>query len=104
MNIAQTFISTANNNHSILCWDGSNSKDDILENIRCYVSKFTGYKLLYVECDNNILKIAGKTENGRIEQLLYYDVKTEKEIYGRLSHVGFYYPHLKELKTLIIKH
>lgn len=116
MNIVQAIIANAKNNHSILPWDGSAEKDDILEIIRHYVSRFTGYKKLAVSLENGKLEIYAETvytphqewdsmlpaptPQRDVTHLLSYDVVTGRELYGRLHHVGFYYPHLAELETL----
>jgi hypothetical protein len=115
--IAQTIIAAAKNNHSILNWDGQTSKADLLENIRHYVSRFTGYKKLAVTFENGKLEIHAETTYTPHQEwdsmlpppepmadythLLSYNVATGREIYGRLRGVGFYYPHLAELEVLL---
>lgn len=101
MSLAQTIVSNARDQHTLLNWDGNNTKADLLENIRHYVSNFSGHKLLSVEFENNVLEIAAKKEDDSVETLLTYNVQTGREIYGRLRHVGFYFPHLEELKVLM---
>lgn len=115
--IAQTIIANAKANHSILCWDGINSKEDLIENIRHYVSNFTGHKLLSVTFENGVLEIWAKTKYQPShtrdsmlpppdavddqEHLLSYNVNTCREIYGRMRHCGFYGAHYEELKALL---
>jgi len=116
MSLVQTILAAAKNNHSILNWDGQSCKDDILENIRHYVSRFTGYKKLAVTFENGKLEIHAETTYTPHQvwdsmlpapeplvdyvHLLSYNVVSGRETYGRLHHVGFYYPHLAELEVL----
>lgn len=100
--IAYAVITASKNNHSILNWDGCDCFDDLIENIRSYVSSHTGWKYLSVNFENNILSIYGKSRlEDSPEYLLSYNVKTGKEIYGRLRQVGFYSIHIEELKKLL---
>jgi hypothetical protein len=118
--LAQSIISTAVNNRSLLCWDGSNGKEDLLANIHSYVSRFTGYKLMRVTFEGGVLKIEALKQRwphqvydsmlpppepvDDIEHLLSYDVVTGREVYGRCRHVGFYGQHYDELKALVTAH
>lgn len=114
--IAQIIVDRATSSHTILCWDGSNSKADLLENIRHYVSNHTGHQKLAVSFENGKLEIhaeilytPAQVHDSMLPppesmpdyvHLLTYHVDSGREIYGRLRHCGFYYPHLAEFKIL----
>lgn len=97
--IANAILINANNQDSLLNWDGETSNQDLIENIKSYVLVFTGWCMVEVSFSNDQLEIWG-SDGEVVKLLLVYNVKTYKEIYGRLSHVGFYRAHLEELKSL----
>ena len=97
--IANAILINAKNQDSLLNWDGETTNQDLIENIKSYVLVFTGWCMAEVTFSNNQLEIWG-SDGEDVKLLLVYNVKTYKEIYGRLSHVGFYRTHLEELKSL----
>lgn len=88
---------TSLKNTSFLNWDGVTSQEDFFENIKEYVSRVTGWKLLNVEIEGTVLTIRRNHEIHGIDTLLSYNIKSGHEIYGRLRHVGFTWERVKEL-------
>lgn len=95
-----SFIHTkALQERSLLNWDHDvypTTEDDMVENIKSHVCTTCGWKQLSVTIENGVLRIA---EPG--SQLLTYDVKNGREIYGRLRHMGFTTAHLLEMKKVV---
>ena len=86
----------------VLTWDEQNTFEDVVENIKTHVSKYTGWLYISVELENGILRIYAKNQpDSQARFLLSYDVKNEREIYGNLWHVGFYQSRITELKKLL---
>lgn len=82
-------------NVSFLNWDHEvipTQKTDVLFHISNYVKRVTGWDTV-VTLDDNVLNIRAPEET-----LLTYDIKTGREIYGRLRHVGITFNRLKELE------
>lgn len=101
-NIANIIIENAMSNRSLLNWDGETSHDDMIENIRSHVSNHTGWKYLSINFESDTLKIYAKNRpEDTPEFLLSYNVKTGREIYGRIRTVGFSLKNIDELKTLL---
>lgn len=122
--MAQQIIAAAKADHSLLNWDGDTPKQDLLDNIGHYVCNWGGWHSYCVTFEDGMLRIEvrSKTDkrmepissdgyNGvilmeekdytRQEHLLTYDVRSGREIYGRLRNVGLYYPHIAELRQLL---
>lgn len=89
-------------NYTFHNWDGHTSIEDLVENIRLYVSRITGWKLLLVEIgDDGVLTIEAKRdEASSVETLLKYSIPSKREIYGRVRHVGFTVKLLEELQDI----
>jgi hypothetical protein len=122
--LAKAIIAAVKNNHSILNWDGETSKQDLLDNIGNYVCEFGGWDAYHVTFKDDVLAIHVRSAidkrvvpvnyDGVIileekdftqqEHILSYNVRYGREIYGRLSHAGLYYPHLAELNQLLKLH
>lgn len=94
--LAKMILANARNDVSFLNWDGHTPRQDLLDNIQCYVSRITGWGTLSVTYADDQLRIETPQQ-----QLLVYNVRYEREVYGRCRHVGFTLQHLQELNKLL---
>lgn len=82
---------------SLLNWDGTGGKDDVLFNLKDYVHRYTGHNLLRVRMEGDVLDVAEPNS-----QLLKLDVRTGKEIYGRVRHLGITFEMMEELRQNLL--
>ena len=92
------FVLSKMDTTTLLNWDGETSIDDLKENIKSHIKRFSGWTTsVDIYAGQLFVKAKGR---GGVITILRYDTTTNREVYGRVKHCGFTERNLQEIRSV----